>query len=50
MNFTKKFEHKLPDVYALFEKHEIVPEMYLTEWLIPLGCYHLPLKETVGET
>jgi len=20
--------------------------MYLTEWLIPLGCYHLPLKDT----
>lgn len=46
--FTKKFEKKLSDVHNLFEEHGIVPEMYLTEWLIPLGCYHLPLKETVS--
>jgi hypothetical protein len=44
--FTKKLEKKLPDVHILFEKFCIIPEMYLTEWLIPLGCYHLPLKDT----
>ena len=27
----------------------ITPEMYIIEWIIPLGCYHVPLEHTVGE-
>src|SRR5688500_1268109 len=48
--FTKKLEMKLPEVHTLFEKYSITPEMYLTEWLIPLGCYHLTLKDTVSSS
>lgn len=38
---------KMPDLFRLFEEKDIIPELYLTEWLIPVGCYHIPLRETV---
>lgn len=45
---TSLLKKKFSDLHELFEKKDIIPQLYLTEWLIPLGCYHVPLRETVS--
>jgi len=46
LNVQKLISARLPRLSDRLYRAGITPDLFLTEWLLPLGCYHIPLALT----
>jgi len=42
-NFAQLLEKYIPKVYSKFVEYDVLPEMYLTEWILSFMCAYIPI-------